>query len=98
LHDCHSLRKRVPEPFAEINPEAAKEYDIRDGDMITVSTRRGSINIEARVTEDIIPRVVNVPHGWAQVNCKNLTMARPADPITGIPTYKALLCKITKKG
>jgi len=98
LRDCLSLRRRVPDPVAEINPETAKEYDIKDGDMITVSTRRGSINIKARVTEDIIPQVVNVPHGWAQACCNYLTMARPGDPITGISTYKALLCEISKKG
>ena len=90
------MRKAVPEPFAEIHPQTAGEYGVKEGDMITVSTERGSINIKAKVTEDIMPQVINLPHGWAQANCNILTFARPADPISGVPTLKALLCKIGK--
>ena len=52
----------------------------------------------ARVTEDILPQVVRIPHGWIEANCNVLTFARPADPVTGIPNYKAMLCRVEKKG
>ncbi len=96
MRNIQRLRKAVPEPFAEIHPQTAGEYGVKEGDMITVSTERGSINIKAKVTEDIMPQVINLPHGWAQANCNILTFARPADPISGVPTLKALLCKIGK--
>jgi anaerobic selenocysteine-containing dehydrogenase len=86
-----------PEPLADIHPETAKKYGISDGDMITISTRRGSIDIKANLTEDNLPQLVSVPHGWQEANVNVLTFARPADPVTGVPNMKALLCKIEKK-
>jgi anaerobic selenocysteine-containing dehydrogenase len=97
-HNISALREMFPEPLAEINPETATNYGITDGDRIIVSTKRGSIEMKAKVTEDILPQVVRIPHGWREVNCNVLTFARPADPVTGVPNFKAMLCRIEKKG
>jgi len=104
LEFCHSqhrnvprLRLRVPEPLAEIHPETARKYGIANKDMITISTKKGSIDIKARVTEDIMPNVVCVPHGWAEANVNILTSQGQADPIIGYPALKALLCNVRKK-
>jgi anaerobic selenocysteine-containing dehydrogenase len=104
LEFCHSqhrnipiLRHNVPGPLAEIHPETAAAFGgIRDGDTITVSTKRGSIDIKARVTDDIMPNVVSIPHGWGEANANILTSQEPADPIIGYPALKALLCNIQK--
>ena len=98
MRNISRLRDLVPEPFADIHPEAAGQYGIEDGDRITISTERGSIEIKAKVTEDVLPQVVSIPHGWREANCNVLTFARPADPVTGIPDYKAMLCRVEKKG
>ena len=99
MRNISKLRDSDPEqPLAEINPEAARKYGIADDDMIRISTKRGSIEIMARVTDDILPQVVRIPHGWIEANCNVLTFARPADPVTGIPNYKAMLCRVEKKG
>ncbi|MBA7562105.1 Acetylene hydratase [subsurface metagenome] len=98
LRNVPKVRKLFPEPLAEIHPETASKYGIADGDMIAISTKRGSINMKARVTEDMLPQVVSIPHGWPEANCNILTFARPADPVTGIPNYKAMLCRIEKTG
>ena len=98
MRNISRLRDSHPEPFAEIHPEAAIEYGIEDGDRITISTKRGSIEIKAKVTEDVLPQLVRIPHGWREANCNVLTFARPADPVTGVPNYKALLCRVEKKG
>ena len=104
LEFCHSqhrnipsLRQRTPEPLAEINTATAARYGIADGDIVAVSTRRGSIEIKARVSEDIIPGVVCIPHGWDEANVNTLTSQKPADPIIGYPALKALLCRIERK-
>jgi anaerobic selenocysteine-containing dehydrogenase len=65
--------------------------------MITLSTKRGSIDIKARVTDDIMPNVVSVPHGWNEANANILTSQGPADPIIGYPGLKALLCNVKRK-
>ncbi|GMR04476.1 MAG: molybdopterin-dependent oxidoreductase [Thermodesulfobacteriota bacterium] len=59
-----SLRKRRPDPLAELHPKAASPLGISTGDWIRISTPRGSIRMKAVVTEDIHPDVVSVDHGW----------------------------------
>jgi len=101
---CHSqhrniprLRRDAPEPLADIHPQTAAGHGVRDGDMVTLSTKRGSIDIKARVTDEILPNVVAIPHGWDEANANVLTSQEPADPIIGYPGLKALLCNVRKK-
>jgi anaerobic selenocysteine-containing dehydrogenase len=91
------LRRIRPEPLAEIHPQTAEQYGISDGEMIIVQTKRGNIEIKANVTEDIMPGVIQIPHGWAQANVNLLTDEKPADPVSGFPSLDQLLCKISRK-
>jgi anaerobic selenocysteine-containing dehydrogenase len=90
------MRRRAPDPLAQIHTTTAKKHDIIDGEMIVVETRRGSIKMKAKVTEDIAPQVVSIPHGWAEANANVLTDITARDPISGYPTLKGLLCRIKK--
>jgi anaerobic selenocysteine-containing dehydrogenase len=64
--------------------------------MIFVETRKGRIMLKARVTQDIAPKVVSIPHGWAQANANILTDVEERDPVSGYPMLKGLLCRIAK--
>jgi len=90
------LRKLAPEPIAEVHPETARRYGIADGDMMSIETRRGKIEIKARTTEDVLPDIVSITHGWAEANVNLLTELEPRDPVTGYTELKALLCQISK--
>ena len=90
------LKKKHPEPFAEIHPETARGYGIMNGDRMEVETMIDSIKIKAHITEDILPGVVNLPHGWAEANVNLLTTCRPGDPISGAPLLKSSSCRIRK--
>lgn len=91
------LREMAPDPATEIHPETAEEYGIRDGDTVLIETRAGQIKVKARVTEDILPGIVNVLHGWAEeLNQNVLTALEPRDPVTGYPELRALACRIQK--
>jgi len=94
--DIPRLRQNQPEPFAEVHPDTAKRYNIEDGDMVVVETRRGKVEIRARVTTEIVPWVVNIPHGWAEANVNELTDDTHGDPVLGYPALKSLLCKMTR--
>ena len=67
------LRKSLPEPSAEINPDTAARYGIKNKEWMTVETQHGAIKVKARVTHHIIPGVVCVQHGWWQ-GCKELEL------------------------
>ncbi len=90
------LRSRVPDPVAELHSSTAAKYGIVDGETVIVETRKGSIKIKVKHSEDILPNVISIPHGWAQANVNVLTDIEARDPISGYPELKALLCRIKK--
>jgi anaerobic selenocysteine-containing dehydrogenase len=76
-----SLRKRIPQPFLEINPKMADKLGIRDGDRAILETPYGRISLPAKVTESIAYDVVCTQNGWWQ-ECKSLKL-------TGYDPYSA---------
>jgi anaerobic selenocysteine-containing dehydrogenase len=92
-----TLRNQVPEPVMEINTETAKESGISDGDLVKVESPRGAIEMRAKTTGDIHPRVLSIPHGWSgQANANFLTNDIIRDPISGYPPFRSVLCRVTK--
>jgi len=49
--------------WVEINPEAAHELGIENGEWVTVESPRGKIRARARLYEGVMPHVVNLPVG-----------------------------------
>ena len=96
FREVPSLRQEVPEPLAEVGRETASQYGFSDGDFVIVETRHGQIRIKLKVTDDLMPGVVSIPHGWAEANVNYLTGSSPLDPISGYPQLKALRCRIRK--
>ena len=92
-----SMLKRDPEPVAEINTETAKKLGIKEGDMMNVESPRGSIQIKAKISDDIHSEVISVPHGWSQANVNLLTAGDPKirDPISAYPPFRAGLCSVS---
>ncbi|NQT47551.1 MAG: molybdopterin-dependent oxidoreductase [Chloroflexi bacterium] len=96
-HRLPKLHSRNPEPRAEIHPDTAGKYGIGDGDMMIVENRIGSIEIKARITEDLLPDMVSVPHAWPEA-CENMLVDdTPADPISGFVAFSGPLCRVRKK-
>jgi anaerobic selenocysteine-containing dehydrogenase len=104
-HNIPSLVSRQPEPLVHLHPQDAQERDIEDGDEVYVVSPRGRVPFRARVTEDIVPGVVEVnmggggplgPLAWQIANVNELTDFDNRDPLSGFPVYKALLCDVVK--
>jgi anaerobic selenocysteine-containing dehydrogenase len=68
-----SLRKAAPEPSADIHPETALRYGVKNKEWMVVESPRGAIKAKARVTTNIVPGVVCCQHGWWQ-DCKELEL------------------------
>ncbi len=105
-----SLRKRRPDPQAELHPEIAIRHGITQGDWVIVSSPRGRIRMRALVTTNINPRVINIEHGWWfpekagsefgiwESNANVLTNSEPPyDQAFGSYQLRGLLCQIEKE-
>ena len=55
------MRQFVPEPFVELNPANAEALGVADQDAVTVSSTRYSLELKARVSDDIRSGCVFVP-------------------------------------
>ena len=76
-----SLRKASPEPTAELHPDTAARYGIKDKEWMIVESPKGAIRARARVTDRILPGVVCCQHGWWQ-ECRDLDLPG-YDPYAG---------------
>jgi anaerobic selenocysteine-containing dehydrogenase len=47
-----------------LHTETAKQQGIENGQYVKVTSRVGSITIQAEVTDELMPGVVSIPHGW----------------------------------
>ena len=97
MRSISALRRRAPDPIAEIHPDTAKKHGVVDGDLIFVETRKGQIRVKAKTTEAMMAGVVNVLHGWeGDANESVLTELEARDPVTGYTEMRALACRIRK--
>ena len=64
MHNSYRLVKGKPGCIAHMNEQDAIDLNIKDGQLITISSRVGQISLPVEVTETIIPGTVSVPHGW----------------------------------
>jgi anaerobic selenocysteine-containing dehydrogenase len=95
LKNIRELKELAPDPIAELNPATAGEYKVRDGEWMVVETQKGRIRVKAATTEDMMPGVINVLHGWSGDHNQNLlTQSEPRDPVTGYPELRAIACRI----
>lgn len=89
------LVSRTPDAFAEINAGDASRLGISDGDPIAVSSRRGTIEVSARVSERCDEGVVFIPFHYREAAVNKLTIAA-VDPVANIPEYKVCAVKLKK--
>ena len=90
-----SLDHEIKECLLEMNPGDAAALGIRDGEMVTIASRRGSVTSRVKLTETVSEKVVFMPFHFLESRANVLT--NPAfDPIAKIPEYKVCTVRIEK--
>ena len=102
MHNSERLVKGKNRCTALLHPDDAKKLGINNGDNIIVSTRIGEIELPAQITEEIMPSVLCVPHGWghqrtgtqlsvaekhAGVSVNDITDDYNIDALTGVAAF-----------
>lgn len=89
------LNQIVANSYIEINPQTAADYGIKNGELVEVSSRRGSVQSRARVTDKIEEGVIFMPFHFADGPANKLT--NPVlDPTAKIPELKVAAVSINK--
>jgi anaerobic selenocysteine-containing dehydrogenase len=63
----HNLPLLVSGPercTAWVHPDDVARLGLADGEPVRVSSRAGEVELPVHVTDDIMPGVVSIPHGW----------------------------------
>jgi formate dehydrogenase major subunit len=82
-----------PEAIAAVSSADLRRLGIRAGDRMRVTTRRGSIELKARVDGAIPPGMVFIPFAYAEAAANVLTNPQ-LDPFGKIPEFKFCAARI----
>lgn len=85
----------VPSNYVEISSEDAARLHVAQGETVRVSTRRGSIDVQARISDKPMPGVVFISFHFHEASANLLTNAA-LDPVAKIPEFKVAACRIDK--
>jgi assimilatory nitrate reductase catalytic subunit len=88
--------RRVPElaaaepgGFVELHADTARGLGIAAGDLVRLTTRRGTIDLPARISREIRMDTLFVPFHWGGRARANLLTNAALDPTSRIPEFKA---------
>jgi len=81
------------EALVEVNPDDAQRMGMDGHKRVRVSSRRGSIEAEAWITDRVPPGMVYANFHFPEASANELTIAA-LDPIAKIPEYKVCAVKV----
>ncbi len=81
--------------FVEIHPDDAGALGVKEGDMVRVSSRRGSIEAPIRLSAGIMPGNLFIPIHFGE-NPANVLTNPACDPTARIPEFKVCAARIEK--
>lgn len=86
-HRSHVLESLAPESRVEINPLDALQLGLEEGDVISLSSRRGAIQTKVKKTQRVRPGQAFLAFHWKDAPANRLT--NPVfDPQAKIPEFK----------
>jgi predicted molibdopterin-dependent oxidoreductase YjgC len=87
------IEAHAGEAYVEISPSDAETLGVKSGDWIRVTSRRGEIEIRARVTKKVSGGTVFVPMHYREA-AANVITNDALDPKVKIPEFKVCAVKV----
>jgi anaerobic selenocysteine-containing dehydrogenase len=96
-----------------MHPQDAARLDLSDGSVACVTSRVGEVEAEIEITDEVMPGVVSLPHGWGHdlpgvrmsvaakaggVSSNDLTDEQIVDPLSGNAVLNAVPVSIEPAG
>jgi formate dehydrogenase alpha subunit len=90
-----SLDREASEAYVELHPADARELEVGDGERVRLASRRGGIEVKARVTRTVSRGLVFLPFHFAE-SAANVLTHRTLDPVAKIPEYKVCAVSVER--
>lgn len=71
MHNLPRLMIRRPDHHLLIHPEDAQAHGIEDGASVELETNIGTVLAEARISDEVMPGCICLPHGWDHKEVKD---------------------------
>ncbi len=82
--------------YVEINPKDAQRLRITSNESVLLTSRRGQMEVPARITTDVNPGTLFLPIHFGENPANILTNSSAFDPLAKIPEFKVGAVKIEK--
>lgn len=90
MKDIENLQGGSNLPTAQMHPLDAQDLGRNDGDMISVSTASGTLNIALAISDTVSRGCICIPHGWTDFNVNVLVSVDHVDPLGGTAVLSGL--------
>jgi anaerobic selenocysteine-containing dehydrogenase len=64
MHNSQRLVKGKPQCTLLMHPTDAAQRDLKSGQKVKVQSRVGCVTLQVEISEEMMPGVVSIPHGW----------------------------------
>lgn len=110
MHNYHRLMKGKGRCTLLMHPDDLATRQLSNGDLVTVSSRVGSVQVTAQASAEMMPGVVSLPHGFghnrsgirlgianqhAGVSCNDLTDEQFLDALSGNAAVNGVEVSVT---
>jgi ferredoxin-nitrate reductase len=89
---CAQLIRRDPGPYVELHPDDASALSVGAGELVQVSSRRGTVRLPARLSSAVPAGTIFLPFHWgdlfAQANAVNYLTISATDALSRQPELK----------
>jgi len=90
------LRTAKPDPYVEMHPDLAARLDVADGDLVDVTSTRGTARAGVHITDTVRPDTAFMPFHWAGPGSANLVTNDALDPVSRMPEFKVCAVDIAR--
>lgn len=90
------LAAAEPAPYVEIHSRFAEDLGLATGDLVEVTSARGTVVVAARVSDDVRQDTVFMPFHWA--GSANVLTNDATDPVSGMPEFKVCAVSVRAVG
>jgi ferredoxin-nitrate reductase len=61
---ARQLWRRDSQPFVQLHPQLAEQLHVAEGELVQLTSRRGTLQVQARITDRVPPGTVFLPMHW----------------------------------